>query len=88
MSDVNKARRAEMSVFFAGADITSSLQKYLLSLTYTDNEEDETDDLQIKLQDRDNLWLESWLNTVIQSAAGSEVGPHDEACGGDSASAY
>lgn len=73
MSDANKARRAEMSVFFAGTDITSSLRKYLLSLTYTDNEEDETDDLQIKLQDRDNLWLESWLNTAIQSAAGSEV---------------
>ena len=73
MSDINQARRAEMSVFFAGTDITSSLRKYLLSLTYTDNEEDETDDLQIKLHDRDNLWLESWLNTAIQSAAGSEV---------------
>ena len=73
MSDKDQARRAEMSVFFAGTDITSSLRKYLLSLTYTDNEEDETDDLQIKLQDRDNLWLESWLNTAIQAAAGSEV---------------
>lgn len=73
MSDKDQARRAEMSVFFAGTDITSSLRKYLLSLTYTDNEEDETDDLQIKLHDRDNLWLESWLNTAIQSAAGSEV---------------
>ncbi len=73
MSDVNKARRAEMSVFFAGTDITDSLRKYFLSLTYTDNEEDETDDLQINLQDRDGLWLESWLNTTIQAAAGSEV---------------
>ena len=73
MSDKDQARRAEMSVFFAGTDITSSLRKYLLSLTYTDNEEDETDDLQIKLQYRDNLWLESWLNTAIQAAAGSEV---------------
>lgn len=73
MSDVNKARRAETAVNFAGTDITESLQKYFLSLTYTDNEEDETDDLQIQLQDREGLWLESWLNTAIEAAAGSEV---------------
>lgn len=73
MSETTQARRTAISVFFAGTDITSSLQKYLLSLTYTDNEEDSTDDLQIKLQDRDGIWLESWLNTVIQTAAGSET---------------
>lgn len=73
MSDTNIARRSEIGVFFAGTDITSSLRQYFLSLTYTDNEEDETDDLQIKLHDREGLWLESWLNTAIQSAAGSEV---------------
>ena len=69
MSDSNLARRTAVEVFFAGMDITSSLQKYFLSLTYTDNEEDETDDLQIKLQDRDGVWLEEWLNTAIQTAA-------------------
>jgi len=63
------ARRTAIEVFFAGVEITSSLQKYLLSLTYTDNEEDDTDDLQIKLQDRDGIWVEKWLNTAIQSAA-------------------
>ena len=69
MSDRNLARRTAINVFFGGADITSSMQPYLLSLTYTDNEEDETDDLQIKLQDRDGIWLEKWLNTAIHAAA-------------------
>lgn len=69
MSDKNQARRADVGVFFAGTDITASIQKYLISLTYTDNEEDEADDLQIKLQDRDGIWLEKWLNTAIQAAA-------------------
>lgn len=69
MSDVNKARRTRIETFFAGTDITSSLQQYFLSMTYTDNEEDATDDLQIQLQDRDSIWLEQWLNTAIHSAA-------------------
>ncbi len=69
MSDINMARRTAIQAFFAGTDITSSLKKYLLSLTYTDNEEDEADDLQIKLHDREGIWVEKWLNTAIQAAA-------------------
>jgi len=69
MSDINLARRASAEVFFAGTNITKSMQKYLISLTYTDNEEDETDDLQIKLHDRDGIWIEKWLNDAIQAAA-------------------
>lgn len=59
MSEKDLARRSRIKVKFAGVDITSNLMPYLLSLNYTDNEEDETDDLQIKLQDRDGIWLES-----------------------------
>ena len=73
MSDSSLARRTAIQVFFAGVDITSSLQKYLLSLTYTDNEEDETDDLQIKMHDRDGVWVEKWLNSAIQAAAENEA---------------
>lgn len=69
MSDKNMARRTAIQAFFAGTDITSSLQKYLISLTYTDNEEDETDDLQFKLHDREGIWVEKWLNSAIQAAA-------------------
>lgn len=71
MSDQNQARRTTAEVVFGGTDITSSIRPYLLSLTYTDNEEDEADDLQIKLQDRDSIWLEKWLNDAIQAAASS-----------------
>ena len=69
MSDKNLARRASVQVVFAGVDITDDIRPYLLGLTYTDNEEDEADDLQIQLQDRDAVWLKKWLNELVQKAA-------------------
>ncbi len=69
MSNKDMARRSRAEVAFAGVDITKSIRPYLLSLTYTDNQEDEADDLQIKLQDRDSLWMQSWLAAMIDTAA-------------------
>lgn len=69
MSDQNMARRAVAQVNFAGVDITKDIRKYLLSLTYTDNAEDEADDLQIKLQDREGLWTCHWLADMVNAAA-------------------
>lgn len=69
MSNANLARRTAAEICFDGVDITKSVRPYLLSLTYTDNEEDEADDLQIKLEDRDGLWLCKWLNDMVQAAA-------------------
>ena len=63
------AAEASVSVSIEGVDISESVNKYLLSMTYTDNEEDETDDLQIKLQDQDGQWLKTWLNDILQAAA-------------------
>ncbi len=71
MSDRNLARRAKVEVRINSVDISESLRPYLISLTYTDNEEDETDDLQITLHDRDNIWLTQWLNQTLNSAAES-----------------
>lgn len=71
MSNKELARRAAAEICFAGVDISAAVSKYLISLTYTDNEEDETDDLQIKLEDRDGIWLEQWLNAAVQAAASS-----------------
>jgi phage protein D len=74
VSDVNAARRTELRVSVAGADISKSLKSYLLSLSYTDNAEDESDDLQLQLQDRDGVWLENWLDKTVQAdAAGKGV---------------
>ena len=69
MSNKDLARRTEAEVFFDGVDISVSLSKYLLSLTYTDNEEDATDDIQIRIEDREGVWLTQWLNPAIQAAA-------------------
>ena len=69
MSSPNQARRVTAQIFFQGADITGSMRPYLLSATYTDKEEDGTDDLQLKLQDRDDVWLKKWLADAIDAAA-------------------
>ena len=67
MSNRNLARRTKAEVSFGGVNITKSIQPYLLSISYTDNEADETDDLQIKLQDRDDLWLTQWLEEIAEN---------------------
>lgn len=74
MSDSNLARRTEAQVVFNGVDITVYVNSDLISLTYTDNEEDEADDLQIKVLDREKNWLQKWLDTLVSNAAigGSE----------------
>lgn len=69
----NEGRRTQIAVTMAGADITEDIQPYLLSLTYTDNEEDESDDLQIDLQDREAIWLTDWLERAVTAAAASRL---------------
>ena len=71
MSDRGTSRRADVRVTFDGADITEDIRPYLLELSYTDNEEDETDDLSITLQDRSGIWLESWCMEAINAASES-----------------
>lgn len=66
MSDNSLARRTEVKIYFENIDITAKLQNYLISMTYTDNEEDKTDDLQLTLDDRERIWLGDWLNTPAQ----------------------
>lgn len=74
MSNQNIARRTEAEIAVGGVDITASMRPYVESVTYTDNESDKADDLQIKLHDRDNLWLQQWLAEMIDAAAVSTVG--------------
>ncbi len=66
------ARRTVVRLTFAGVDISADINKHLLSLTYTDNEEDKTDDLQLSLDDREGVWLGNWLNTPGASK-GAEI---------------
>ncbi len=69
MSSRDLARRTRVEVSFAGTDITESMLPYFLSLSYTDNQEDEADDLQITFQDADGVWLENWLDEIVNAAA-------------------
>lgn len=65
------SRRSDADITFQGVNITSDISTYLLSVTYTDNEDGETDDLQIKLQDRPGIWLKSWLSAALSAAVTS-----------------
>lgn len=69
MSDPNMARRTTVEIAFDCVDITESIRAYLESMVYTDNEENEADDLQLKLQDRASIWMEKWLNEAIDAAS-------------------
>jgi len=69
MSSKDISRRTDVEVFFDGVNISKSLRKYFISMTYTDCEEDEADDLQILIEDRNEVWLTKWLNNAIQAAA-------------------
>lgn len=67
------SRRTKLFVWFDGVDISNDMQKYMLSATYTDNEDGESDDLQIVLQDREKIWMKSWLNEMVNAASGENL---------------
>ena len=64
------ARRVEVRVLVNGADITEKLRPYIVSVSYTDAKSEESDDLQITLQDRDGIWREAWLEDMIEASCG------------------
>lgn len=65
MSVEAPARRTDAQITFDGTDISAEMRRYLLSVSYTDSEEDEADDLQITLQDKDELWIKDWMLKLI-----------------------
>jgi len=73
MSSRDLARRTRVEVSFDGTDITASMLPYFLSLTYTDNQEDESDDLQLTLQDSDEIWMKKWLAEIVEAAAATTI---------------
>ena len=74
MSDIDLARRASIELLFDGVDITKPLHHFFQSATYTDNESNEIDDLQIRLVDRENIWLRRWLNDALQAEHSDPAG--------------
>ena len=67
------ARRTSVDVMFDGTDITKDIEPYLLDLVYTDDTDDLADDLKIGVQDRDGVWLETWLAEAVEAAAGGRL---------------
>ena len=61
-------QRASWAVYVMGIECTSEINKDLISLEVTDNEEDEADDLQITLADADGKWIKYWLNESVQAS--------------------
>ncbi len=80
MSNKGLARRTEIVVKIGSVDISADINDYLLQLTYTDHEEDKTDDLQISLDDREGVWINDWFcddvseSDTKQSGASSNGG--------------
>ncbi len=61
-------KRASWAISVMGVDITKQINEDLISMTVTDNEEDEADDLQIVLADKDGKWIKHWLNDTANAA--------------------
>ena len=70
MSAKNEARRVELRLKFENVKAPLDINKYLSSMTYTDEEEDKADDLQLTFDDRERKWLGNWLKitpTVVRT---------------------
>jgi len=65
--DTGEALYTDVVVSFEGVDISDEINRYLISMSHTDNEEDETDDLQLKLQDAAGNWTGKWLDASLQA---------------------
>lgn len=50
----------KFTVLYNGKNITSDISKYMLSLTYTDKTEGESDEIEIEVEDVDALWQNKW----------------------------
>lgn len=80
MSNPNIARRTELALYFKGVNISGDLTPYLQDMSYTDNEEEKTDDISLTIDDREGVWMNNWLNTKNEDKTqrafkGTEIHP-------------
>ena len=61
MPDKHEARNLEVVISYEGRDISRDIAPFLLSFTYTDNNSDKADDINLTLEDRAGLWRNSWF---------------------------
>ncbi len=72
MSDKKLARRVQLKLKFNGVDVPENINMHLTGATYTDEEEDSTDDLQITYEDRENKLLGNWLEVKPTTSKGKK----------------
>lgn len=72
MSDKKLARRVQLKLKFRGVDVPENINLHLTGATYTDEEEDSTDDFQITYEDRENNLLGRWLDVRPTVAKGKK----------------
>ena len=58
---MDEARRVAIKLVLDGVKVNENINEYIQSFSYTDNEEDNADDLQITIDDRECKWLGEWL---------------------------
>ncbi|NTU28846.1 late control protein [Brevibacillus sp. HB1.1] len=56
-----EARRTELSLFYEDVEVSTQIADYLIDFTYGDNAPGTTDDLQITIEDREQLWQGEWI---------------------------
>lgn len=65
-------------IIYNGKDITKDILPFVLSMTYTDKSEGESDELEIVVEDKDGLWANEWYpqkgdSIVARIKSNSEV---------------
>lgn len=53
-------KKPQFKVLYSSKDITKDISKSLISLTYNDAEEGESDEISFELEDTDGLWRDAW----------------------------
>lgn len=64
-----KARRSKCQVSINGKSLSDLLEKELSSVSYSDAEEDEADDLQIEIADPSGAWMREKLPKLVSDSA-------------------
>ncbi|MDP5277139.1 phage late control D family protein [Chengkuizengella axinellae] len=54
-------RQTKINIIYEGKNITQDIQENMLSFNFIDNGTGLADDLQLQLQDREGLWVSSWM---------------------------
>lgn len=60
---MEKVREPVFVLEYGHKDITAHISPYVMSVTYTDKEHGESDEIDVQIEDREHLWKSSWYPT-------------------------